>query len=95
MLHHFRSVVESTGVPVMLYDVPGRTATQIDLETYAAERVGHRRRGEGRRRRLRPRGPKLMAMGYALYSGDDVANLGLAGARWQRGRLGRRPRGRP
>ena len=36
MLHHFRSVVESTGVPVMLYDVPGRTATQIDLDTYAA-----------------------------------------------------------
>ena len=36
VLHHFRSVVESTGVPVMLYDVPGRTATQIDLDTYAA-----------------------------------------------------------
>ena len=36
VLHHFRSVVEATGVPVMLYDVPGRTATQIDLDTYAA-----------------------------------------------------------
>ena len=36
VLHHFRTVVESTDVPVMLYDVPGRTGTQIALETYAA-----------------------------------------------------------
>ena len=35
VLHHFRTVAEATGVPVMLYDVPGRTGTQISLETYA------------------------------------------------------------
>ena len=56
VLHHFRSVVESTGVPVMLYDVPGRTATQIDARhVRRREGVGHRRGGQGRRRRLRPR----------------------------------------
>src|SRR6478735_2943649 len=36
VLHHCRSVVEATDVPVMLYDVPGRTGTQISLETFAA-----------------------------------------------------------
>ena len=76
VLHHFRTVAEATGVPVMLYDVPGRTATQISLETYAAAKeidtvvavkdaVGDFARGV-----------RLMEMGYAVYSGDDVANLG-------------------
>ena len=29
--HHFTEVVQATDVPVMLYDVPGRTATVIEL----------------------------------------------------------------
>jgi 4-hydroxy-tetrahydrodipicolinate synthase len=60
----------------MLYDVPGRTGTQIALETYAAAKeidtvlavkdaVGDFARGV-----------KLREMGYAVYSGDDIANLG-------------------
>lgn len=76
VLHHFRTVAEATDVPVMLYDVPGRTATQISLETYAAAKeldtvvavkdaVGDLARGV-----------RLVEMGYAVYSGDDVANLG-------------------
>ena len=76
VLHHFRSVVETTDVPVMLYDVPGRTGTQISLETYAAaqqwdtvvavkDAVGDYARGV-----------KIIEMGYDLYSGDDVATLG-------------------
>jgi 4-hydroxy-tetrahydrodipicolinate synthase len=76
VLHHFRSVVETTSVPVMLYDVPGRTGTQIGLDTYAEaitwdpvvavkDAVGDY-----------VRGVQLIEMGYALYSGDDVANLG-------------------
>ncbi len=75
VLHHFRTVVEATDVPVMLYDVPGRTATQISMETYAAARdldqvvavkdaVGDFARGV-----------RLRELGYAVYSGDDVANL--------------------
>jgi 4-hydroxy-tetrahydrodipicolinate synthase len=76
VLHHFRQVVGATGVPVMLYDVPGRTATTIALETYEAaagwdtvvavkDAVGDFARGV-----------RLTQMGYAVYSGDDVANLG-------------------
>jgi 4-hydroxy-tetrahydrodipicolinate synthase len=76
VLHHFRTVVESSGVPVMLYDVPGRTGTQIAMETYEAaiewdsvvavkDAVGDFARGV-----------RLTQLGYAVYSGDDVANLG-------------------
>ena len=76
VLNHFRQVAEATAVPVMLYDVPGRTGTQIALETYAAARqcgtvvavkdaVGDFARGV-----------RLTEMGYAVYSGDDVAHLG-------------------
>jgi 4-hydroxy-tetrahydrodipicolinate synthase len=74
VLHHFQQVVAATGTPVVLYDVPGRTGTQISLETYAAikgdtvvavkDAVGDFARGVD-----------LMQMGYAVYSGDDVLNL--------------------
>jgi len=76
VLHHFRQVVEATDVPVMLYDVPGRTGTQISLEVYE-QMIG-----------LEPvvavkdavgdyaRGVRIMEMGYTLYSGDDISTLG-------------------
>ena len=76
VLHHFRTVVEATDVPVMLYDVPGRTGTQISLDTFAAaieldpvvavkDAVGDY-----------VRGVRLRQLGYAVYSGDDASNLG-------------------
>ncbi len=76
VLHHFRQVAEASNVPVMLYDVPGRTGTAISLETYARaiemdsvvavkDAVGDYARGV-----------KIMQLGYALYSGDDVSTLG-------------------
>lgn len=77
VLHHFRSVVEAApDLPVMLYDVPGRTGTTIARETYEAaagwdtvvavkDAVGDFARGV-----------RLREMGYAVYSGDDVSNLG-------------------
>ena len=76
VLHHFRTVVEATDVPVMLYDVPGRTATQISLEVYeqaiALEPVVAVKDAVGDY----ARGVKIMQMGYALYSGDDANTLG-------------------
>jgi 4-hydroxy-tetrahydrodipicolinate synthase len=75
VLHHFTAVAEASDVPVMLYDVPGRTGTQIALETYEAamrlETVVAVKDAVGDL----PRGVKVMQMGYALYSGDDANNL--------------------
>ncbi len=77
VLEHFRQVVDATGVPVMLYDVPGRTATTIAPETYAAaaewdsvvaikDAVGDYARGV-----------RIMRdTGLAIYSGDDASTLG-------------------
>ena len=76
VLHHFRTVAEATDVPVMLYDVPGRTGTQIALDTYeqairmsnvvaVKDAVGDYQRGV-----------HLTELGYAVYSGDDASNLG-------------------
>ncbi|PVG82035.1 4-hydroxy-tetrahydrodipicolinate synthase [Nocardioides gansuensis] len=77
VLHHFRQVVEATDVPVMLYDVPGRTGTTIAPETYARaaewdtvvavkDAVGDFVRGV----RI------ATETGIAIYSGDDAHNLG-------------------
>ena len=76
VLHHFRQVVDASSLPVMLYDVPGRTGTVISMEVYEAaadldtvvavkDAVGDFARGV-----------RLRQLGYAIYSGDDVANLG-------------------
>lgn len=36
LLAHFRAVAEATELPVMLYDIPGRTGTPIETETLVA-----------------------------------------------------------
>ena len=76
VLHHFRTVVESADLPVMLYDVPGRTGTTIAMETYeqaiAWDRVVAVKDAVGDL----VRAVRLSQLGYAVYSGDDEANLG-------------------
>ncbi|WP_435769549.1 4-hydroxy-tetrahydrodipicolinate synthase [Nocardioides sp. SYSU DS0651] len=76
VLNHFRQVVEAASVPVMLYDVPGRTGTKIALETYVAARdwdtVVAVKDATGDLART----AQLVDLGYAVYSGDDVNTLG-------------------
>jgi len=76
VLHHFRQVAEAADVPVMLYDVPGRTGTTIGLETYAAaielDTVVAVKDATGELART----ARLVDLGYAVYSGDDVNTLG-------------------
>jgi 4-hydroxy-tetrahydrodipicolinate synthase len=75
ILNHFRHAVEAAELPVMLYDIPGRTGSQISLESYqemtrwepvvaVKDAVGNFSRGV-----------RIREMGYAVYSGDDIANL--------------------
>jgi 4-hydroxy-tetrahydrodipicolinate synthase len=76
VLSHFRQVVDATAVPVMLYDVPGRTGTKIALDTYrqvaAWDQVTSVKEATGDLSRT----AQLVDLGFAVYSGDDVNTLG-------------------
>lgn len=77
IVQHFRQVVDAAELPVMLYDVPGRTGSSIALESYAEmaswEPVVAVKDAVGDF----PRAAKIVDLGYALYSGDDVNTLGF------------------
>ncbi|NUR08829.1 MAG: 4-hydroxy-tetrahydrodipicolinate synthase [Nocardioidaceae bacterium] len=74
---HFETVANASGLPVMLYDIPGRAGTKIAEETY------HRVAGHERVVAVKDavgdlfRGVRIMdETGLSFYSGDDVLNLG-------------------
>jgi 4-hydroxy-tetrahydrodipicolinate synthase len=74
---HFEAVADASGLPVMLYDIPGRTATTIAHDTYL--RVAEHDRIVAVKDAVGDlhRGVRIMAdTGLAFYSGDDVMNLG-------------------
>jgi 4-hydroxy-tetrahydrodipicolinate synthase len=76
VLHHFTEVARATSLPVMLYDVPGRTGTSIAMSTYEAairlDNVASVKHATGN--------PvdtiALRELGYDVYSGDDGLLLG-------------------
>ena len=79
---HFRAVVESTNLPVMLYDVPGRTGrplateTMVRLATEVPNVVALKDAGgdPSRVATLLAEAPE----GFEVYSGDEPLNLGFA-----------------
>ena len=74
---HFEAVADASGLPVMLYDIPGRTATKIAEDTYL--RVAEHPRIVAVKDAVGDlyRGVRIMGeTGLAFYSGDDVLNLG-------------------
>ncbi|SDR69450.1 dihydrodipicolinate synthase [Nocardioides scoriae] len=76
VLAHFDAVAAATDLPVMLYDVPGRTGTRVSWETYA--RAAERSNVVAVKEAVGDfaQGVRLVRdLGLALYSGDDVANL--------------------
>jgi 4-hydroxy-tetrahydrodipicolinate synthase len=76
ILHHFTEVARATSLPVMLYDVPGRTGQAIAPSTYEAARrldnVTSVKHATGN--------PVdtivLRELGYDVYAGDDALLLG-------------------
>jgi 4-hydroxy-tetrahydrodipicolinate synthase len=74
---HFETVANATGLPVMLYDIPGRSGIRIGDDTYA--RVAGHDRIVAVKDAVGDlyRGVRIMSeTGLAFYSGDDVLNLG-------------------
>ncbi len=74
---HFEAVARATELPVMLYDIPGRTGITIAEDTY--KRVAENPRIVAVKDAVGNlfRGVRIMEdTGLAFYSGDDVMNLG-------------------
>lgn len=81
LYQHFRAVAEATSVPILLYNVPGRTACDMLAETVirlagiprivgVKEATGDIGRGAAIRTATPP--------GFALISGDDASAVELA-----------------
>jgi len=74
---HFEAVAAASDLPIMLYDIPGRTGVTIAPETFA--RVASNEKFVAVKDAVGDlfRGAQIMAdTGLSFYSGDDVLNLG-------------------
>ncbi len=73
---HFETVADATGLPVMLYDIPGRTATPIETETLL--RLAEHPRIVAVKDAKGDLGGSSRVMaetGLVYYCGDDMLNL--------------------
>jgi 4-hydroxy-tetrahydrodipicolinate synthase len=74
---HFEAVASASSLPVMLYDIPGRSGIAIAEDTY--RRIAEHECVVAVKDAVGDlfRGVRIMAdTGLAFYSGDDVLNLG-------------------
>jgi 4-hydroxy-tetrahydrodipicolinate synthase len=77
LVRHFKAVADSTELPVMLYDIPGRAGTRISDETF--DRVAEHERIVAVKDAVGDLvgGSRVMhRTGLVYYSGDDALNLG-------------------
>ena len=78
LLAHFRSLAETTGLPVMLYDIPGRSGVPIEPDTMVAlaehPRIVAVKDAKGD---LAAASSVLARTDLAWYSGEDILNLPL------------------
>jgi 4-hydroxy-tetrahydrodipicolinate synthase len=76
LLAHFTAVADATGLPVLVYDIPGRTGTAIATETLlqlsAHPRIVAVKDAKGD---FGASSVVMAATGLAFYSGDDMLNL--------------------
>ncbi len=74
---HFEAIAAVSDLPIMLYDIPGRTGVTIAPETFA--RVAENEKFVAVKDAVGDlfRGVRIMTeTGLSYYSGDDVLNLG-------------------
>lgn len=78
LYRNFTAIADATGLPVMLYDIPGRSGIAIETETIVrlAEhpRIVANKDAKGD---LGAAGWAMSRSGLAWYSGDDMLNLPL------------------
>ena len=80
IFHHYRSIAEQTGLPLVIYNIPGRTASRIEPET-----IGRLSRLPGIVGNKEAAGDlaaaaeamRLAADGFTTLSGDDALTLPL------------------
>ena len=78
LYRHFTAIADATGLPVMLYDIPGRCGVAIDTDTLV--RLGEHPRivaNKDAKGDLAAAGWAIARSGLAWYSGDDMLNLPL------------------
>lgn len=78
LFRHFTAIADATGLPVMLYDIPGRSGVPIDTETLV--RLAEHPRIVANKDAKGDLGRASWAIarsGLAWYSGDDMLNLPL------------------
>ena len=73
---HFEAVADASGLPVMLYDIPGRTGVKISADTLARvaehDRIVAVKEASGD---LYAGAWLMRSTDLAIYSGDDALNL--------------------
>jgi 4-hydroxy-tetrahydrodipicolinate synthase len=78
VLRHFTAIADATGLPVMLYDIPGRTGTPIETETMVRlaehDRIVAVKDAKGD---LAASSWVMARTDLTYYSGDDMLNLPL------------------
>ncbi|MGP4004114.1 4-hydroxy-tetrahydrodipicolinate synthase [Streptomyces sp. 8N706] len=78
LFRHFSAIADATGLPVMLYDIPGRSGVPINTETIVRladhPRIVANKDAKGDLGRA---SWALARSGLAWYSGDDMLNLPL------------------
>ncbi|KZS77937.1 4-hydroxy-tetrahydrodipicolinate synthase [Mycobacterium persicum] len=73
---HFTAVADATDLPVLLYDIPGRSGVPIEPETIRALASHPNIVGVKDAKADLPSGAQIIAdTGLAYYSGDDALNL--------------------
>ncbi len=78
LIGHFTTVADATGLPVMLYDIPGRTGTAISPETFMTlsehPRIVAVKDAKGK---VVESAQVIAATDLAYYSGDDAITPAL------------------
>jgi 4-hydroxy-tetrahydrodipicolinate synthase len=76
LARHFEAAADATGLPVMLYDIPGRTGTPIETQTLVRLGTHDRIMAVKDAKGDLTAGSEVMARtDLAFYSGDDALNL--------------------